>query len=229
MSSSDYTKLKKLREISGVPCDSSCDNKTYFGVGLTNTHDISAEDLPPGYNTIGRTGPTGNTGMTGYTGPTGSTGVTGATGMTGTTGPTGPTGMTGARGLPGLALDQILFLGIPPDVSNDPNYLNNNGLMLSEPSTDAQEIVPHTFSTNDTSEMFIAEFTSNFMNPLLTTIAPGLWDLHAYASINLANSGVEIFMRIYHVDPLGAETLIIDGSNVTTNINGDTNPIRYVN
>ena len=104
MSSSDYTKLKKLREISGVPCDSSCDNQTYFGVGLTNTHDISAEDLPPGYNTIGRTGPTGNTGMTGYTGPTGSTGVTGATGMTGATGATGPTGPTGERGFARIGL-----------------------------------------------------------------------------------------------------------------------------
>ena len=92
MSSSDYTSLKKYKEIQGACKLDDIGNPvspSWFNITVD-------KDCNCGY-TLG-TGPTGPTGSIGFTGPTGAQGIQGETGPEG---PQGIQGIQGPQGIPG--------------------------------------------------------------------------------------------------------------------------------
>ena len=237
MSSSDYTNLRKNRLINGnndgtsgtkthniimetitnddffqVPLNGACSTNstscpssqtdTSCGTLIVGSATNITPTYPPGYNSIGRTGPIGPTGMT------------------------GPNGIHGPEGPPGLSLEYNLFLedsgsGIVPDVS---------GQLIHDPSMNMlQTSLTYTFAYNDLAEHLLGEFTTNFANITTNVIAPGLWDLHLYASSNQLAGNVGFFMRIYYVDSANNEVLIVDGSTVPTPITANIISHRYLN
>ena len=199
MSSSDYTNLRKIRQINGTNTQNTAGGQTQnlMMQTITNTTHIDDGgtivrelfDVPlygscstntcnplysaPCSNTIGRTGPHG---PTGYTGPTGMF---------------GPAGVQGPPGVDAIPIEYNLFLRTAqsvyaPDLS---------GQLLSIPDMSLnQAIISYTFGFNDTVPHLIGQFTTNVGSVTDVSVAPGLWDLYLYASINQSVNEVDFFM-----------------------------------
>jgi hypothetical protein len=249
MSSGDYTKLRKFRQLNGVnadltsgvntqnnmvesvsnslysrelfnipingPCtytiNSDCGGVTGPDEGINrnpiqgvalNSVCIQGENIPyypAGYNSIGRTGPAGETGPTGSGGP----------------GPAGP---------PGLSLEYNLFLQ-PSDGNAVPDA---SGIMVEDPSLNlVLKTISYTFATNETVAKEMVSFTTQFNTISTASVAQGMWDLHMYAGSNQSSNELVLFMKIYHVDVSGNETLIKDGENSASVITGYVPLHRY--
>ena len=170
--------------------------------GVCNTTSISClTSIAPGYSSIGRTGPIGPSG------------------------PTGPQGI-GLEGPPGLSLEYNLFLSpsqvvIIPDLSG--NLVENPDMSASQSS------ISRTFGLNDTTEYLLSVFTTDFSGVTTTSIAQGMWDLYLYARSNQDDGNVVFFMKIFYVDEIGNEVLIVDGSSMPTPITSNNISNRYLN
>jgi len=179
MSSGDYIDLLNIRSLGtngttsseqtqSVMMDTITNNSNnYFNIPLCNSGATglciptsASTSIIPGYSSVGRTGPTGPTGQT------------------------GPKGI-GVEGPPGLSLEYNLFLSpsqtiVIPDTS---------GNLIEDPSMNSiQSSLSYTFEINDLSAHLLGVFTTNFVGITTTSIAPGLWDLHLYASSNIVQS-----------------------------------------
>tara|TARA_Y100000389_G_scaffold202432_1_gene247687 strand:- start:833 stop:2497 length:1665 start_codon:yes stop_codon:yes gene_type:complete len=250
MSSGDYTKLRKFRQLNGFNPDNSAGlniqnnmidsvtNSTYsrslFGIPLYGpcTYTLSG-------NCNGATGENGDINYNGIQGaPVSSVCVQGENipyypagantmGRTGPIGPMGPTGSggPGPEGPPGLSLEYNLFLQPSTATIPDPS-----GIMVEDPSLNlSQNILSYTFASNETAPVEIISFTTQFETLSTTSIAQGLWDLHLYAGVNQSSSDVVFFMKIYELDQSDNEVLIIDGETSSSLITGFVPNNRYVN
>jgi hypothetical protein len=249
MSSSDYTKLRKFRQLNGFNPDSSAGlntqnnmidsvtNSTYsrslFGIPLYGpcTYTLSG-------NCNGATGENGDINYNGIQGaPVSSVCVQGENipyypagantmGRTGPIGPIGPTGFgaPGPEGPPGLSLEYNLFL--QPSTTTIPDV---SGIMVEDPSLNiSQKILSYTFASNETTPVEIISFNTQFETLSTTSIAQGLWDLHLYAGVNQSSSDVVFYMKIYELDQSDNEVLIIDGEISPSLITGFVPNNRYV-
>jgi len=159
--------------------------------------DCSVPLYPPGYNTLGRTGPTGPIGETG---------------------PTGPIGY-GVEGPPGLSLEYNLFMTFPFAPTTVPAV---SGQLLSDPNMiTPQSTLTYTFASNDEVPRLLAKFTTPFESVTTTSIAQGLWDLNFYASTNQTNGNISVFMKVFTIDGSGSEALLVNGEPISTVIMGN--------
>ena len=232
MSSSDYTKLRKFRQLNGFNPDNSAGinvQNNMIETVVNSTYSRSLFGIPihgPCTYTINGTcgGTTGENGTINYNGiegapvssvclngesipyyPAGANSM-GRTGPRGLIGPTG-SGGPGPEGPPGLSLEYNLFL--QPSSTTVPDA---SGVMIEDPSMNlTQKILSYTFASNETAPVEIVSFTTQFSTISTTSIAQGLWDLHMYAGVNQSSSDVVFFMKIYELDQSDNEVLIIDG------------------
>jgi hypothetical protein len=137
MSSSDYTALRKIKQIQTRPLCSICINGS--GVLCSLCSAGSACYPPPGFNSIGRTG------------------ATGATGATGTFGPPGPAGP------PGLSLEYNLFLAYTTNgiLVKNPNMSEpQTSISFTMPANNVDPHLIGEFTTN-----LISSMTSPYIVP----------------------------------------------------------------
>ena len=159
--------------------------------------DCSVPLYPPGYNTLGRTGPTGPIGETGPTGPIGH----------------------GVEGPPGLSLEYNLFMTFPTTPTTVPAL---SGKLMSDPSMiTPQSTLTYTFGLSDELPHLLAKFTTQFESITTTVIAPGLWDLNFYASTNQTNGNISVFMKVFTIDGSGNVALLVNGEPISTVIMGN--------
>jgi len=251
MSSSDYTKLRKFRQLNGFNPDNtagvntvnnmieSVTNSTYsrslFGIPLYGPCTYTLNGTCNGTTT----GETGNINYNGIQGaPVSSVCVQGENipyypagtntmGRTGPAGPIGPTGLggPGPEGPPGLSLEYNLFL--QPNGTSIPDP---SGIMVEDPSMNlSQNVLSYTFGSNETIPVEMVSFTTQFSTLSTTSIAQGLWDLHLYAGVSQTSSDVVFYMKIYELDQSDNEVLIIDGETSASLITGFVPNNRYVN
>ena len=250
MSSGDYTKLRKFRQLNGFNPDNSAGLNTQNNMIDSVTNSTYSRSLfgiplygPCTYTLNGNcNGTTGTNDDINYNGiqgaPVSSVCVQGENipyypagantmGRTGPIGPIGPTGSggPGPEGPPGLSLEYNLFL--QPSTTTIPDA---SGIMIEDPSMNlSQNILSYTFASNETSPVEIISFTTDFETLSTTSIAQGLWDLHLYAGVNQSSSDVVFFMKIYELDQSDNEVLIIDGETSPSLITGFVPNNRYVN
>jgi hypothetical protein len=251
MSSSDYTKLRKFRQLNGVNADLTAGVNIQNNMMETISNNVYSQELfnipihgPCTYTINGTAqcgGVTGDNGTINYNPiqgvalnsvclqgesipyyPAGYNSI-GRTGPIGPAGPTG-TGGPGPAGPPGLSLEYNLFLQ-PSDTTVIPDI---SGIMIEDPSLNiAQKTISYTFSSTETAAKEMVSFTTQFNTISTTSIAQGMWDLHIYAGSNQSTNELVLFMNIYHVDQSGNETLIIDGENSASLITGYVPSHRY--
>ncbi len=250
MSSGDYTKLRKFRQLKGFnPFNSSGVNTQNNMIeSVTNsTYSRSLFDIPlygPCTYMLngtcnGSTGENDNINYNGIQGaPVSSVCIQGENipyypagantmGRTGPTGPFGPTGSggPGPEGPPGLSLEYNLFLQPSSTTIPDPS-----GVMVEDPSMNiSQKILSYTFGSNQTTPVEMISFTTQFSTLSTTSVAQGLWDLHLYAGVNQSSNDVVFFMKIYVLDQSDNEVIIIDGESSPSLITGFVPNNRYVN
>ena len=158
--------------------------------------DCSIPYYPPGYNTVGRTGPSGPPGEMGPTGPIGH----------------------GVEGPPGLSLEYNLFM----TYSGTPTVPANNGRLLSEPNMLLPSAgLTYTFALNDETPHLLGKFTTEFVSISTTVIAPGLWDLNFYASTNQTNGSIVVYMKVLMLDASGNSQQLVNGEPNPTIILGN--------
>lgn len=158
--------------------------------------DCSIPYYPPGYNTVGRTGPSGPPGEMGPTGPIGH----------------------GVEGPPGLSLEYNLFMTF----SGTPTVPANNGRLLSEPNMLLPSAgLTYTFALNDETPRLLGKFTTEFESISTTVIAPGLWDLNFYASTNQTNGSIVVYMKVLMLDASGNSQQLVTGEPNPTIILGN--------
>lgn len=249
MSSSDYTKLRKFRQLNGFNPNNTAGTNTQNNMIETVVNSVYSRSLfdipihgPCTYTLSGACGgTTGDNGTINYNGiqgaPVSSVCLQGekipyfpaganTMGRTGPQGPIGPTGAggPGPEGPPGLSLEYNLFLqpstNVIPDIS---------GIMVEDPSMNlSQSILSYTFGSTETTPVEIVSFTTQFDSISTTSIAQGLWDLHLYAGVNQSSNDVVFFMKIYELDQSNNEVLIIDGEPSASLITGFVPNNRYV-
>jgi len=250
MSSGDYTKLRKFRQLKGFNPDNSSGLNTQNNMVESVTNSTYSRSLfgiplygPCTYTLNGNC--SDNTGESGddinYNGiqgaPVSSVCIRGESipyypagantmGRTGPVGPVGPTGSggPGPEGPPGLSLEYNLFLQpittIIPDAS---------GVMVEDPSMNiSQTVLSYTFDSAETTPVEIISFTTQFSSLSTTSVAQGLWDLHLYAGVNQSSSDVVFFMKIYELDQSNNEVLLINGESSASLITGFVPNNRYV-
>ncbi len=251
MSSSDYTKLRKFRQLNGFNPNNSAGINIQNNMIETVVNSVYSRDLfdipihgPCTYTLNGGScgGTTGENGTINYNGiegapvssvciqgenvpyyPAGAN-TMGRTGPRGLIGPTG-SGGPGPEGPPGLSLEYNLFLQ-PSSSSSIPD---NGGIMIEDPSMNLpQKTLSYTFSSSETAPVEIVSFTTQFTTISTTSVAQGLWDLHMYAGINQSSSDVVFYMKIYQLDQSNNETLILDGESSASLITGFVPNNRYV-
>jgi len=250
MSSGDYTKLRKFRQLNGFNPDNSAGlntqnnmidsvtNSTYsrslFGIPLYgpctytlngNCNGTTGENDDINYNGI-QGAPVSSVCIQGENIPYYPAGAN-SMGRTGPVGPIGPTGFggPGPEGPPGLSLEYNLFL--QPSSTTIPDA---SGIMVEDPSLNlSQNILSYTFASNETAPVEMISFTTQFETLSTTSIAQGLWDLHLYAGVNQSSSDVVFFMKIYELDQSDNEVLIINGETSPSLITGFVPNNRYVN
>jgi len=249
MSSGDYTKLRKFRQLKGFNPDNTAGLNTQNNMidSVTNsTYSRSLFGIPiygPCTYMINGTcnGTTGETGDVNYNGiqgaPVSSICIQGENipyypagantmGRTGPIGPTGPIGLggPGPEGPPGLSLEYNLFL--QPIYTTVPYA---SGIMVEDPSMNlSQKIISYTFASIETEPVEMISFDTQFETLSTTSIAQGLWDLHLYAGVNQSSSDVVFFMKIYELDQSDNEVLILNGETSASLITGFVPNNRYI-
>mgnify|MGYP002628207842 CR=1 FL=1 len=249
MSSSDYTKLRKFRQLKGFNPDNTAGINTVNNMIDSVTNSTYSRSLfgiplygPCTYTLNGScSGTTGENGDINYNGiqgasvnsvciqgenipyyPVGANTI----GRTGPPGPIGPTGSggPGPEGPAGLSLEYNLFLQ-----STSTSIYDASGVMVEDPSMGLlQNILSYTFGYNETTPVEIISFQTQFSTLSTTTIAQGLWDLHLYAGVNQSSNDVVFFMKVYELDQSNNEVLILDGETSASLITGFVPNHRYV-
>ena len=217
MSSSDYTNLRKLRQVNGPVVNHTSSERTQrqlvntivsnprtsliFDVPLYS-REVSCGNLissPCTTIQIGTnpllTGPGIDCSIPYYPPGYNTIGRDGPTGPAGESGPTGPIGH-GVEGPPGLSLEYNLFMTF----STTPTVPANNGRLLSEPSLSPSAGLTYTFALNDETPRLLGKFTTEFESISTTAIAPGLWDFNFYASTNQTNGSIVVYMKVLMLD-----------------------------
>ena len=133
--------------------------------------------------------------------PIGPTGPQGRSGFSTNTGATGPTGEIGG---PGISTGRILYLDTSGIASE-----YNKGTLLTIPDTGAQTNILSGIHNVD--EYLLATFTSQSGATDSTIITGGLWSTNLYA-VASDDTSVTFYTKIYYVDSLENETLIVAGN-----------------
>ena len=239
MSSSDYTNLRKLRQVNGPEFNNTSGERTQrqlvntivsnpkssliFNVPLYsrevpcgNLIASPCTTVPIGDNPL-LTGPAIDCSVPYYPPGYNTIGRDGPTGPAGEIGPTGPIGY-GVEGPPGLSLEYNLFMTFP---TGTPTVPANNGQLLSEPSTSLSDGLTYTFALNDETPRLLAKFTTDFGGISTTAVAPGLWDFHFYASTNQTNGSIVVYMKVYTLDESDNSQQLVTGEPNPTIILGN--------
>ena len=239
MSSSDYTNLRKLRQVNGPEFSNTSGERTQrqlvntivsnpksnliFDVPIYsrevpcgNLIASPCTTIPIGTNPL-LTGPAIDCSVPYYPPGYNTIGRDGPTGPAGEIGPTGPIG-NGVEGPPGLSLEYNLFMTFP---SGTPTVPANNGQLLSEPSTSLSGGLTYTFALNDETPRLLGKFTTDFGGISTTAIAPGLWDFNFYASTNQTNGSIVVYMKVYTLDASGDSQQLVTGEPGPTIILGN--------
>jgi hypothetical protein len=170
----------------------------------------------------GAIGATGANGANGAIGPTGANGSNGAIGATGATGDTGATGPAGANGSNGTSLNEASSGGITLQLTINSAQGNftapyNDGILsfLTAPQSITHDIIYNFVGNADHAEHLLGTFTSSALSYSL--ISAGNWNLNAYIISNTTKQ-IYVYVKIY-----SGNTLIVDGTNDKTQIDGTIN------
>ena len=191
MSSSDYTKLVKLRQIQG-DISNNCNDSSTCGSRITNEIIVQRRLLQT-QQIINANNGGGSCSMNNNT----------------SSAPVNTIGRTGANG---NSAGFIYILDSSGNVVPDPN-----GSLLTTPNLGPTTNLTFTYTASlDYTHNLLGSFSTPY-GLSSTIITSGMWDFNLFTSSNQDKRQINVYAKIYYVDIVGTLTLMVDNSNNVTN------------